>query len=184
VFLGLDAAGAAGPSVPRVLAAVVSFAVGAGLGAMIVAATPGHASAGVWPHPVTVLLAVVLVPEVAFLALWVAVGGMPSAGTGHALVAVSGLAMGMQTSAMFSLGVRAVFTTAATATLAVLMGDMTTWSRTRAERRRLAGVIAGLLAGVVAGAYLVGHARTWAPLLPVASSGAVVAVAAWHHGRA
>lgn len=180
VFLGLDAAGAAGPSVPRVLAAVVSFAIGASLGAMIVGSRPAHDSSGVWPGRVNLVLAVALVAQVVFLGLWVAVGGTPSTLAGHALVAVSGVAMGVQTSAVFSLGVRAVFTTATTATLDALMGDVTRWSTTGAERRRLAGVIAGLLAGAAAGAYLVAHALTWAPVLPLAVSATAVVVAARH----
>jgi uncharacterized membrane protein YoaK (UPF0700 family) len=87
-------------------------------------------------------------------------------------------AMGMQTGAVFSLGVRAVFTTATTATWAVLMADAVTWSSSSTERRRLAAVLVGLFAGAVAGTLLVIHARTWAPVLPPAVTGLVVAVAA------
>jgi uncharacterized membrane protein YoaK (UPF0700 family) len=92
---------------------------------------------------------------------------------------VSALAMGLQTAAVFSLGVRAVFSTAATATWTALMGDITTWSQTRDERHRLAGVLLALFAGAVAGAVLVVDARAWAALLPLAVSASVVAVAAY-----
>jgi uncharacterized membrane protein YoaK (UPF0700 family) len=114
----------------------------------------------------------------AFVALWVGVGAYPSSRAGDVLIAMSALAMGMQTTAVFSLGVRAVFTTAATATWAVLMGDLSGWSQSSGERRCLAAVLLGLFAGAVVGALLVVHARTWAPAFPLVVSGLVVASAA------
>jgi uncharacterized membrane protein YoaK (UPF0700 family) len=144
--------------------------------ARIVAPTRGS---GVWPARVTVALGAVVAAQVAVTAVWVAVSGDPSDDAAYVLIAVLALAMGMQTYAVFSLGVRAVFTTAATATFAVLMGDLTAWSSTRDERRRLTAVIAGLIAGAAAGAVLVVHARVWAPVLPLVISSLVVAVAAF-----
>jgi uncharacterized membrane protein YoaK (UPF0700 family) len=176
VFLGFRTGGAGGPSVPRVLAAVAAFALGAALAARIVASTKGSRS--VWPRLVTVALGAVLVVQGAFVALWVGVGAYPSSRAGDVLIAMSALAMGMQTAAVFSLGVRAVFTTAATATWAVLMGDLSGWSPSRGERRRLAAVLVGLFAGAVVGALLVVHARAWAPAFPLIVSGLVVASAA------
>jgi uncharacterized membrane protein YoaK (UPF0700 family) len=181
VYFGFRAGGAAGPSLPRVLAAVAAFAVGALLGARIVAPTTNSGS--LWPRRVTLALGAALVAQAAFLALWVGAGGHPSNRAGDTLVALSALAMGMQTSAVFSLGVRAVFTTAATATLAVFMGDLSGWAQSSAERRRLFGVVAGLVVGAAAGGFLVVNARTWAPVFPLVISGLVVATASrW--GRA
>lgn len=181
-FLGFRAGGAAGPSVPRVLAAVAAFAVGAALSAWIVGSSKGDGV--VWPRKVTVALGAALVAQAAFLALWVAVGGHPSSRAGDLLIAVSALAMGMQTAAIFSLGVRAVFTTAATATLAVLMGDISNWSQSSGERRRLAAVIVSLFAGAAIGAVLVDHGRTWAPAFPLTVTALVVAAAALAYGDA
>jgi uncharacterized membrane protein YoaK (UPF0700 family) len=176
VFLGFELGGAAGPSTWRTVASVAAFAVGAAAGARIVAPTAGlHA---VWPRRVTAALAAGAVAQTAFLAMWLAVGGDPSSGSADALIAVSALAMGLQTAAVFSLGVRAVFSTAATATWTALMGDLAAWSQTRAERHRLAGVLVALFAGAVAGAVLVVNARTWAACLPLVVSASVVAVAA------
>jgi uncharacterized membrane protein YoaK (UPF0700 family) len=175
-FLGFRVGGAPGPSVPRVVAATAAFAVGAFLAARIVRRT--RTADSVWPRPAIVSLAAALVFQAAFLALWAAVGGNPSTGTGDALIALSGVAMGMQTTTIFSLGVRADFTTAATATLAVLMGDLAGWSQTRGERRRLAGTIVGLFAGAVIGGFLVVNARTWAPAFPLVVTGLVVTAAA------
>ena len=93
------------------------------------------------------------------------------------------LAMGIQTAAVFSLGVRAVFTTAATATWAALMGDLSHWTESTQDRRRLASVLAGLFAGAVAGGLLMVHASTWAPVLPLAVTATVVAVAARKFGE-
>jgi uncharacterized membrane protein YoaK (UPF0700 family) len=175
VFLGFRAGGAGEPSVPRVLAAVAAFALGAALAARIVASTKGSGS--VWPRPVTMALGAVFVVEAAFAALWVGIDAYPSSRTGDVLIAMSALAMGMQTTAVFSLGVRAVFTTAATATWAVLMGDLSGWSQSSGERQRLAAVLVGLFAGGDVGALLVVRARTWAPAFPLIVSGLVVASA-------
>jgi uncharacterized membrane protein YoaK (UPF0700 family) len=176
VFLGFEVGGAPGPSTWRTIASVGAFAVGAFLGTRVVAPTAGaHA---VWPRRVTAALAAGAVAQAVFLVVWVAVGGRPSNGSANALIAISALAMGLQTAAVFSLGVRAVFSTAATATWTALMGDLATWSRTRDERHRLASILLALLAGAVAGAVLVVDARPWAALLPLAVSASVVAVAA------
>lgn len=181
-FLGFRAGGADGPSVPRVLAAVAAFAIGAALSAWVVGRAKGDGV--VWPRRVTAALSLALVAQAAFLTLWVSVDALPSSRVGDVLIAISSLAMGMQTAAIFSLGVRAVFTTAATATLAGLMGDLSDWSQSRAERRRLAGVIVGLLVGAAIGAFLVDHARTWAPAFPLAVTALVIAAATLAFGGA
>jgi uncharacterized membrane protein YoaK (UPF0700 family) len=175
-FLGFRLGGAPGPSVARVLAATAAFALGAFLAARIVRRPRGSDS--VWPRAAIISLAVALVFQAAFVALWVSVSGHPSAGSGDVLIALSGTAMGMQTATIFSLGVRADFTTAATATLAVLMGDLAGWSQVRGERRRLAGTIIGLIVGAVIGGVLFVNARTWTPVFPLVVSGLVVVAAA------
>lgn len=151
------------------------------MSARLVGRTTGDVA---WPRRVTAALALALVAQVAFLALWVLVDAHPSSRPGDMLIAISSLAMGIQTAAIFSLGVRAVFTTAATATLAALSGDLAAWSSSSAERRRLAGVIVGLFTGAALGALLIDHARTWAPLFPVAVTTLVVVAAAVAFGGA
>jgi uncharacterized membrane protein YoaK (UPF0700 family) len=181
VFLGLRAGGAAGPSVPRVAAAVAAFALGAVLAARLVRRTQDDSE--VWPRRVTFALAAALLAQAGFAGLWAAIGGHPSSSAGDLLIALSALAMGMQTTAIFSLGIRAVFTTAATATLAVFMGDLSGWPQARGERRRLSAVIAGLFAGALIGAVLVVHAPTWAPMFPLVTTALVVTVAALAFNR-
>jgi uncharacterized membrane protein YoaK (UPF0700 family) len=174
-FLGFRAAGAPGPSVPRVVIATALFGAGAALAARIVRRQPGPGT--IWPRSVTIALSTALACQAAFLAFWLAVHGNPASNSGHALIAMSAFAMGMQTTAVFSLGVRADFTTAATATFAVLMGDLAGWKQARDEKRRLAGTLTGLLAGAFAGAVLVIHARSWAPAIPLVVTAAVVVTA-------
>ena len=174
-FLGFRVAGAAGPPVPRVLAAVEAFALGALLAALLVRTQD---TGETWPRRVTVALAAATLPQAAFCAVWVSVGGHPSSGASDLLIVLSALAMGMQTIAVFALGVRGVLTTAATATLAILMGDLSGWSQSRGERLRLSAVVVGLFGGAVVGAFLMVHAVTWAPFFPLAATTLVVAVAA------
>jgi uncharacterized membrane protein YoaK (UPF0700 family) len=171
-LLGFRVGGAEGPSALRLLAATVAFGIGAFLAARIVMRT--RSSDGVWPRPATVSLACGLLVQAAFLVLWAAVSGQPSSGNSDVLVALSAAAMGMQTATIFSLGVRADFTTAATATLAVLVGDLAGWSQTRGERRRLAATLLALVAGAAVGGVLMDNARTWAAVFPVVVTGAVL----------
>jgi uncharacterized membrane protein YoaK (UPF0700 family) len=86
--------------------------------------------------------------------------------------------MGMQSAAVRRLHVEGVFTTAATATIIYLAGDLANWPATVAERRRLTGVLVSLLAGATAGGVLLVHAQIYAPLLPFVLTAAVVATAA------
>jgi uncharacterized membrane protein YoaK (UPF0700 family) len=135
-FLGFGIAGAQAPSPVRTSMALAFFAAGAAVGGRIASGTPAHAT---WSPRVTTTLCLAAVAQVVFLGLWVIVDGRPSSLSAHALIAVSAFAMGMQTAAVFALGVRAVFTTAATATWAALMGDLSDWSRSHTERRRRRG---------------------------------------------
>ena len=70
-----------------------------------------------------------------------------------------------------------VFTTAATATWTVLVGDAAHWTATRIERRRLAMVLAGVLLGALVGALVLAHLRLWMPLLPALLTGGVALAA-------
>jgi uncharacterized membrane protein YoaK (UPF0700 family) len=174
-FLGFSVAGADGPPAGRTLLALAGFAAGAALAARIIgSAKPASA----WPPRVTTALAVSVALQAAFLAVWLGAGDTPSAGDAGLLLAISGVAMGVQTTAVFALGVRASFTTAATATVAVLMGDLAGWSLSRRERLRLTAVIAGVVGGAALGGVLVLHAHAWAPVLPLALAAAVVGASA------
>src|SRR2546426_10982579 len=174
-FLGLRLAGASGPGVVAIFSSMLAFAAGVYLSTRIVK----HSSdAGIWPQRVTVALSVSLIPHAAFLAVWFATNGQPSIDVAHVLLGLWGLAMGMQSAAVRTLHVEGVFTTAATATVIFLAGDLTNWSATVVERRRLAGVLVSLFVGATAGGLLLVHAHIYAPVLPFVITVSAVATAA------
>ena len=174
VFLGLGLAGSKEPDIPRVVPALVAFAAGVFLAVRIVKPTRGSA---IWPGRVSVALAAGALAQAAFLVGWLVTSGRPSTGQGHVLIALSALAFGIQSAAVMSLDVKGVFTTAATATVIMLMSDEAGWSRGTPERRRLASVLVGLVAGAAAGAYLLLNARAYAPILPLVVTLAVISAA-------
>lgn len=174
VFLGLDIAGSNQPDISRVVPALVAFALGVFVAVRIVKPTRGS---GTWPGRVSSALALAALAQAAFVAGWLATSGQPSGGEGDLLIALSALAFGMQSAAVMSLGVKGVFTTAATATVIMLMSDEAGWSESTSERRRLASVLAGLVAGAATGAYLLLHVRAYAPILPLVVMVAVISAA-------
>jgi len=174
-FLGLRVAGASAPGGVAIVVSMAAFAVGVYLSTRIVRPSEGS---GMWPQRVTVALGVSLIAHAVFLAVWFASNGQPSIDVAHVLLGSWGLAMGMQSAAVRTLHVEGVFTTAATATIILLVGDMTTWCATVAERRRLASVLVSLFVGATAGGLLLVHAHIYAPVLPFAITVMTVATAA------
>jgi uncharacterized membrane protein YoaK (UPF0700 family) len=174
VFLGLNLGHTHVQDVYRVSVALVAFSVGAFLAVKLVNATMG---AGVWPPRVSLTLGAGALAQAVFLAGWIACSGRPSTGLGDVLTALSSLAMGLQSGAVVSLGLRAVFTTAATATVVNLMGDIAGWPLSARERSRFAGVLLGIVAGAAAGAALLASTRTFAPVLPLVASILVIVAA-------
>ena len=156
-----------------VIAAMGGFALGVYVSARIVQASSGS---GLWPRNVTVALGASLIPHSIFQMIWFVGHGQPSVDATHVLLALWGLAMGMQSAAVRTLRVEGVFTTAATATIIDLMEDITTWSATVAERRRLFGVLVSLFIGATAGGLLLVHGHNVAPVLPFAITAAVVTI--------
>ncbi len=174
-FLGLRVAGASAPGGVAIVVSMAAFAVGVYLSTRIVRPSEGT---GMWPQRVTVALGVSLIAHAVFLAVWFASNGQPSIDVAHVLLGSWGFAMGMQSAAVRTLHVEGVFTTAATATIILLVGDTTSWSSTVAERRRLASVLVSLFVGATAGGLLLVHAHIYAPVLPFAITVMTVATAA------
>ncbi|MCU1286711.1 MAG: hypothetical protein JWO13_3061 [Acidobacteriales bacterium] len=174
-FLGLRVAGAPAPGVVAIVVSLAGFAAGVYVSARIVKPTVGSCT---WPKRVTVALGLSLIAHAVFLAVWFASNGQPSIDVSHVLLGSWGFAMGMQSAAVRTLHVEGVFTTAATATIILLVSDITNWSATVAERRRLAGVLISLFVGATAGGLLLVHAHIYAPVLPFVITIAVVATAA------
>jgi uncharacterized membrane protein YoaK (UPF0700 family) len=174
-FLGLRVAGADAPGWVALLVSMGSFALGVYLSTRIVKPSEGSST---WPGRVTVALGVSVIAHAVFLAVWFANNGQPSVNVSHVLLALWGLAMGMQSAAVRTLHVEGVFTTAATATIIFLVGDITNWSATAEERRRLAGVLVSLFVGATAGGLLLVHDHILAPVLPFVITVGAVATAA------
>jgi uncharacterized membrane protein YoaK (UPF0700 family) len=176
VFLGLRLAG--DYSVPGsfpLIAAIAGFMIGAYVATRIVArAQPGQT----WPREVTTALAMSLIFQAGALMVWFAVSGRPTTSSIPALLAFWGLAMGIQSAAVRALHVDAVYTTAVTATVLFLAGDLAGWKTTGVERGRLARILGSLFVGATAGGLLLYRGHIWAPVLPFVITAAVVAVAA------
>ena len=173
-FLGFRLGGAPEPPIIRVIAALAGFAAGAWIGSTL---TRGSRLRGVWPRRVSLVLAVSGTLQIAFLILWIAVDGHPASGSANVLIATMAVAMGMQTVAAFALGVRASFTTAATATLVAVITDLSNWTFSMRDRVRLFAVLGGVLAGALLGTLLLDHARVVAPALPLLTLASVVVAA-------
>jgi uncharacterized membrane protein YoaK (UPF0700 family) len=174
-FLGLRIAGNSAPEVVSILTSMLAFALGVFVSTRIVRSVR---DSGLWSHRVTVALSISLIAQAAFLAVWFAVDGRPSTDTVHYLLGFWAFAMGMQSAAVRSLHVDGVFTTAATATVIFLAGDISNWSATITERRRLTGVLISLFIGATTGGLLLIHAHIYAPVLPFVINVAAIATAA------
>jgi uncharacterized membrane protein YoaK (UPF0700 family) len=174
-FLGLRVAGAGAPGAVSILISMAAFAVGVYLSTRIV---KPFESFGVWSQRVTIALGVSLIAHAVFLDVWFATNGQPPIEISHILLGLWGIAMGIQSAAVRRLHVDGVFTTAATATVIFLVGDLVNWQATVVERRRLTGVLVSLFVGATAGGLLLVHAPMYAPVLPFVITVAVVATAA------
>ncbi|WP_405910720.1 YoaK family protein [Streptomyces sp. NBC_00828] len=184
VFLGLGAAGTrppAGPDPVRVVISLAAFAVGAALAARILTALNGDDEIEdtdifeAWPQRVSIALGVALLAQVGFLVVWMTMS--PSSPVSNILVALNAFAMGLQMNAIRSLHVPGISTTAATATYISWVAGITTWTHKAAAARRLTGVLVGMVAGAFVGNWMLNHAHTYAPVLPVAVIALVVAIA-------
>ena len=173
-FLGMGVAGNPAPRIVSVLASMAAFAAGIYLATRI---TSSQKTGVIWSRRTTFTLGVSLLAHVAFVAIWFANSGRPAASVVPILLAVWGLAMGLQSGAIRKLHVEGIFTTAATGTLMVLASDLVNWRLSRDERRRYRGILICLIIGATAGAYLVFHAPIYAPVLPLVITAGVVVTA-------
>ncbi len=175
VLLGLAVGQAHGAAVARSALAVMGFVAGVAAGAWVA----GRGSRGrVWPPGATAALAIEWLLLAAFAALWYRTGdpeGRP--GTAAALIALSSLAMGIQSAVARRLDVSGIATTYITGTLTSLACSVV-------DRRRATDAARGEVSARVAGAPLslrpeVLLAATWI----VYVAGAAVVAAASYVGR-
>jgi uncharacterized membrane protein YoaK (UPF0700 family) len=184
VFLGMAIARSAGaPNISAALVPMAGFALGVYLATFVVLPETvtldrEQSVKVVWPPRVTYALGLSLLPHLGFVLWWISIGSSPSGSAVLGLLAIWGLAMGMQSAAIRWLNVGGVFTTAATATFIFFFGSFASHPLTEEERRRLFGVLVSLIIGATAGARLLIDRPTYAPLLPFVITALVVAVAA------
>jgi len=189
-FLGMAIASATGsttygvvaPRVISVLAALAGFAVGVFLATKIVRQHAPHdseqATGVVWPERTTFALGFSVLAHLCFVLIWFATSARPGDDIIPVLLAVWGLAMGMQSGAVRKLDVGGTFTTAATATFIFLASNVRYLPLMSDERRRLRGILISLVIGATAGGLLLIHAPIYAPVLPLVITAGVVAIAA------
>ena len=123
----------------------------------------------------SIALAIALVLQAAFLVVWVTAA--TPAHLAYILMALSALAMGLQMNAIRELHVPGISTTAFTATFIDLASGLVTWSLTAHSARRLTATIVSMAAGAFLGDVMLRHAHTYAPVVAVAVTAVVIAIA-------
>ncbi len=113
-------------AVLRSVLALAGFVAGAGIGAMVVEQDETQRA---WPPGVTRALAFEGFVLGIFSITWLLTGTARSADIVHVLIALSGLAMGIQAAAVRHLRVPGIATTYITGTLTSLVGDLVGWLR-------------------------------------------------------
>ncbi len=151
--------------------ALLAFSVGAAGGAMLL--RRGRAR-GEWPPIVTATLALEAVALGVFAVMWHVKGPMAPTGVlTVVLIALSGLAMGIQAAAVRHLGVPGVASTYITGTLTSLMAELVTGAASR-HLRLLASVFLVYGAGALIGAVLQARSSSLLAWLPFVCVAAVV----------
>jgi uncharacterized membrane protein YoaK (UPF0700 family) len=184
ILLGIGVAGTrepAGPNPVTVVISLAAFAAGAAAAMPILKAFDGDREIEdtdvfqAWPRRVSIALAIALLLQAGFLAIWVTAASPAS--LAYPLMALSALAMGLQMNAVRSLHVPGVSTTAFTAGYIELASGLTTWSLTAHSARRLTACIVGVAGGAGLGDWLLRDAHPYAPAVPAAVTAAVIAIA-------
>jgi uncharacterized membrane protein YoaK (UPF0700 family) len=183
VFLGFGVAGTRAPAGPNTVTVVISlaaFAVGVALAIPILKGFGGsreteHNVFQAWPRPVSIALAIALIGQVAFLAVWIAAASPAS--LAYILIALAAFPMGLQAYAIRSLNVPGISTTAFTATYVDLISGVASWALTALSARRLTATVVGVAAGGFLGDWMLSHAHPYAPVVPAAVTAIVIAIA-------
>jgi uncharacterized membrane protein YoaK (UPF0700 family) len=170
VLLGISVGRADGALAGHAAVAVVSYIAGCALGARI--AGTATADDPIWPPAVTRALAIEATMFVLYAAGWWATGGRPDGGIAVGLLAVSAVALGMQSS------VGGLSTTALTGTLTTLVIRLATGHRLRDVVHQLR-LSAGFVGGAALAALLVREAPVLAPLMQPVALVVVLGIAGW-----
>ena len=175
VFLAFAAAGASGLSVPRSGTALVAFLVGAVIGGWIAT----RMSAGPWHRWTGIAFGGEAILFLAAAVVALGRGAEVSNGTVlYAVIALSGIAMGLRNATVRKLGVRDLPTTVLTLTLTGLGADSTLAGGSNPNWRRRAGSVVSMFVGAGVGVYLLRY-QIAVPLGLCAVVGGGCAVAAY-----
>lgn len=168
VFLGFALAGVAGFSVTSSLAAVVAFAVGALLGGKLGAWHRDHRGrlhSSAATLQALFLAASVILAAAGGSAMTAAGGSGMTAGYRYALIAVLGIAMGIQNAAARTIAVPDLTTTVLTLTITGIAADSTLAGGSGSRAGRRLASVATMLAGAFLGAALIRHTQDYYPLI-------------------
>ena len=186
MLLGVGIAGTrppAGPNPVTVIISLAAFAAGVALAVPILKAfgrgeeddETAPTVHQVWPRRVSVALAIGLIPQAAFLAVWITTASPAS--LSDILIALAALAMGLQINAARSLHVPGISTTAFTATYVGLVTGVVIRTLTGPSAWRLTATIVGLAAGGFFGDWMLSHAHPYAPVVPAVVTAVAIAIA-------
>jgi uncharacterized membrane protein YoaK (UPF0700 family) len=159
VFLGFALAGAPGFSIAGSLVALAAFSVGALLGGRLASRYSDHRGR---------LYSAAAATQAVFLAASVVLaltGGPAAAASRYALIAVLGIAMGIQNAAARKIAVPDLTTTVLTLTITGIAADNALAGGQGAKAGRRLIAVAAMLAGAILGAALVLHAQACDPLV-------------------
>jgi len=173
VLLGLAVGQGAFSNALRSIVALVAYGAGVVAGARIVGAVVIETH---WSPNVTRALAVEWLCQLAFFFVWLLTDSRPEGGAAGALIALSGVAMGIQAATARALA-PGMSTTYVTGTLTGLLSELSALGAVSGERRRRASIVLALAVGAVAGALALGFVPLLAPAIPLAVVGGVVIAA-------
>jgi uncharacterized membrane protein YoaK (UPF0700 family) len=164
VLVGIAVGTGDGSAIGIVGTAILSYIVGAGVGARIAGSPAPHD--GLWPSAITRALLVELALVSAFGVGWWSLGSDPSTAWFAPLLALNAAALGIQSSAIMRFGQSGLSTTYLTGTLTTLVVRIASGQQL-GTLRQPARILVGLIAGAAVGATLVEHARPAAPVFAI-----------------
>jgi uncharacterized membrane protein YoaK (UPF0700 family) len=139
----------------------------------------GEGRAGGWPTHITWALLAELALLGGFAVGWEITGARPGGWVQFCLLAVAAAGMGVQSSAVKTMGLTEVSTTYLTGTLTGLVSSLVSPGPRAKDRWRRLGVLLGLAAGASLTGLLVATAPDGVPALPLAALITCVVLATW-----
>ena len=173
VLLGLAVGQGALRNALRSLLALVAYSAGVIAGARMVGAVALETH---WSPKVTAALGVEWALHAAFLTGWLLTAGTPDGGSAGALIAFSGVAMGIQAATARALA-PGMSTTYVTGTITGLLSELSALGAVSGDRRRRASIVFALALGAVTGAFALNTVPALAPAIPLVVVGGVIVAA-------